>query len=285
MQKKTRVKAMIAALNCTCAVLPVLAGSLSVGSDAPECNSMLHPGSMVRCVSAEEIKSQRPEPLVPTVLPPKPIPSSKKDEPLNSWSGVTEKDIDDYLASYGKPPRAAVRAILNPTDANIAQMGSEEKRMQVIASYVAQRWTEMQQSKSIASAAPTLDAYTMVPAFVGMRVTVVATAECKSCEAIVASVQQLLEEAPVVNARLMMITDDDTMPIETLVKWGSALPANIISFAQARRKGWTEVPTVEITDMKSKKQRTLSGEIDLNRLKGTIMNMRKQSITLGEPAK
>ena len=56
----------------------------------------------------------------------------------------TEARVEAFLQQYGKPPREAVRALLDPTDENIAAWLRVQRRTVSIAAYVAGRMTELQ---------------------------------------------------------------------------------------------------------------------------------------------
>jgi hypothetical protein len=65
-----------------------------------------------------------------------------------------ERAVDDFLAGYGKPPREAVRALLDPTDQNIAAWALAQRRTLDLAAYVGNRLTALQR----ADASPSPDA-------------------------------------------------------------------------------------------------------------------------------
>src|SRR6267154_2798024 len=57
---------------------------------------------------------------------------------------VSDAQESEFLAQYGKPPREAVRALLDPSDTNIAAWLIQQRRVVAVASYVANRITHMQ---------------------------------------------------------------------------------------------------------------------------------------------
>lgn len=70
--------------------------------------------------------------------------------PLPAQAAI-ESQIDAYLASYGKPPREAVRALLNPSDDNIRAFLAQQEKTLSIAGYVAARMTALKQESSAVS--------------------------------------------------------------------------------------------------------------------------------------
>lgn len=54
-----------------------------------------------------------------------------------------EARVDAYLANFGKPPRAAVRALLEPSDENIQAFVTDQKNTLSLAAYVAARMTAL----------------------------------------------------------------------------------------------------------------------------------------------
>ncbi len=245
---------------------------------------MLKPGAIIQC--AKESTRTVPPIKDDTKSPVGVTPSLNAPKPGSfTFGGVTDAEIDDYLASYGKPPRAAVRALLNPTDDNIATMAAEEKRRQVIAAYVAQRWTEFQQGKVASATNPTLDAYTTLPLFVGMRLLLLVTPDCKECPRIAKAVKGLVEENPVLDGRLIVVSDDESAALDTLLQFGTSLPVSTVSVRQARSLGWTIFPAAEITDTKHQRQRMVTGNLSGASLRNAVIEMRKSKTAAREGVK
>ena len=267
---------------CVCvAVLPPAgADSLSPGSDAPPCNNMLLPGSIVRC----QPQPATPEPVTPQPHQPAEDKSLLETRPTQRLpiGGVTEEAVDDYLAHYGKPPREAVRALINPTDDNIAAMAAREKQRQIVAAYVAQRWNELQQRESALPGKPALEAYTVLPFFIGVQLNAYLTPDCPACEAAVKVVKQLAAENPVADARLMVITDDERAALDTLLRLGALLPVSTLSPQQALANGLERVPVIEVIDTRTRKRRVIAGVPTLKALRETVIAFRKASQTVKE---
>ncbi len=260
------------------------ASPLSVGSDAPACNNMLRPGMMAKC---EEKSVANAVPVsTPTANPALSIPNStniatKLDRAL-PLGGVSEAMVDEYLASYGKPPREAVRALMNPTDENIAAMAIAEQKRQVIAGYVAQRWTEYQQGQSPKSTKATFDAYTVLPMFVGMRLSLYVSPGCGECEAAVLNVRKLVEENPVLDSRLVIIANDERATLETLMHLGVSMPVSTVTPQQATAAGIAATPVIEIIDTRNARRRMISGIATADALREAVIQLRKSGRVTNE---
>lgn len=64
-----------------------------------------------------------------------------------------DAEISAFLADYGKPPREAVRALLDPTDDNIRAWIRTQQKTLAVAAYVARRMTALQQEHPAGGAA------------------------------------------------------------------------------------------------------------------------------------
>ena len=64
--------------------------------------------------------------------------------PIGPAGPVSETDIDRFLAEYGKPPRSAVGALLDPTEKNIAAMREDLLQRESLAAYIAERMSDLQ---------------------------------------------------------------------------------------------------------------------------------------------
>ena len=65
-----------------------------------------------------------------------------------------DAEISAFLGDYGKPPREAVRALLDPTDDNIRAWIRAQQRTLAVAAYVARRMTALQQENPADGTAP-----------------------------------------------------------------------------------------------------------------------------------
>ena len=133
MKRAFRLLLAVAAMVCAAALWPVRAqesfSALFPGADTSDCHSALRTGP-TRCSGSVPLKEPSWPGDVPTNLPPK--------------AEEIDARIDAFLANYGKPPREAVRALLEPTDMNILAMLRNQQQVTAIADYVATRMTELQ---------------------------------------------------------------------------------------------------------------------------------------------
>jgi hypothetical protein len=110
----------LAALAQACAAQ----ASLVPGAPPGDCRSALRVG-IVACQATDAAAAQSG-----------PAPAAAR--------AVSEAQVDAFLQQWGKPPREAVRALLDPSDENIlAWIGSQRSTLSV-ARYVATRMTELQ---------------------------------------------------------------------------------------------------------------------------------------------
>jgi len=106
------------------------AAALDPGADLSDCHSALRPGPSA--CAAGDAPSTAGDRAAATA---EPVPRSD----------ALERQVDAFLAAYGKPPREAVRALLDPSDAHIAQLLAKQQETLALAAYVANRMTELQQ--------------------------------------------------------------------------------------------------------------------------------------------
>jgi hypothetical protein len=95
---------------------------LQAGATAPDCRSALHVGPVQCAGDPTRTDSER--------------------------AAALERAVDAYLANFGKPPREAVRALLDPSDRNIELWAQEQRRTLAIAAFAAARLTAIQQDSA-----------------------------------------------------------------------------------------------------------------------------------------
>jgi hypothetical protein len=258
------------------------ADTLRPGSDAEPCENMLDPGPMQRC------RAPRPMMPAPTVATPtqnKPVaapsrPASAEEqlshEPL-VIGGVSETDIDAYLAAYGKPPREAVRALLNPTDENILAMHHAQQRQLVTGVYVAERAAALQQAAMRNTS--TRELYTVLPHFLGMQLTLYVAPRCEACTHAVASLKQVLDTFPHARARLRVLAQRDDEVIAALQAWQVPIAAQRLTLAQAATLALFQLPTLDIVDTRSSRRQRLLGDFTLQKVRETVLALREVKLT------
>lgn len=110
---------------------------LTPGVGHLQCQSMLHPGIWTRCTPPP-----RKVPIQPAaaIVSPRPQrPPAVSAAPTGSTS--LQARVHHYLHNYGKPPRVAVQALLDPTRANIQNWANYMHREEVLDLYLAKQLT------------------------------------------------------------------------------------------------------------------------------------------------
>lgn len=216
-----------------------------IGSTMTHCASPTFVGA-TQCTD----KPSKPAPP-PPVTSKRVAPAKNSSEQRESVGdlvvgGVKESEVNEFLANYGKPSRQAVRALLNPSDDNIASMLKVEKSQLAIAAYTAQRRVELSQ---LAGASANELSQADLPALIGMRLTVLVTADCKGCEKFLPIVNQLVTEFPSVDARIGVIGMGD--PKEFVIKaaeLGVYLPVAKVAVERVRQLRLEALPAILVGD-------------------------------------
>ncbi len=106
------------------------ADALAPGADLSDCRSALRPGPTI-CSDIDGPQAGAAADAMTGRTGPRQTPG-------------LEDRVDAYLASYGKPPREAVRALLDPSEENIRAYLRKQDETLAIAAYVAARMTALQ---------------------------------------------------------------------------------------------------------------------------------------------
>lgn len=172
--------------------------------------------------------------------------SDAAESPSNR--SITEAQVNEYLAQYGKPPREAVRALLNPTDDNIAAWIRKQREVVAIASYVASRMTQMgsQFDDGWVGGAPMPKSN--LPAAIQMRVTLLLKLDDPPSLRAVRALQILVDRYPSIDGRLVQVGPlPDGELRRSLTKLGAVLP---ISFAPLETMEGVSGPSLLIEDLR-----------------------------------
>jgi hypothetical protein len=106
----------------------ILLGSVAVAAQSGLASQLLVPGVLsLECRSALRIG----------------VIACDDHTDSNQAASVGEMQVNEFLANYGKPPREAVRALLDPSYSNISAWLRKQREVVAIASYVASRMTEL----------------------------------------------------------------------------------------------------------------------------------------------
>jgi hypothetical protein len=127
-------RSFLAALLATCAAaMASSAGAgpaaLTLGPNLDDCRSALRLGP-IQC--AESIASDSP---VGTASVAAWRPAAAHED--------LEHRVDAFLSDYGKPPREAIRALLEPTDDHVRALLQKQQETIALASYLASRMTAL----------------------------------------------------------------------------------------------------------------------------------------------
>ncbi len=168
---------------------------------------------------------------------------------------VSEERVTEYLAEYGKPPREAVRALLDPTDDNIAAWIRKQRQVISIATYVASRMTEMQSQFKSEGIDPPIS-MSQLPAMVQMRATLFVEAETASSQHAANALHQVVGRYPSLDARVVQIEPQpERAPPNWLVKFNTLLPVSIASPTTGDN---LPLPSLLLEDLRYQTRRRLS---------------------------
>jgi hypothetical protein len=193
----------------------ILAGVLTIASQSSRAaQPVLVPGALpADCRSALRIglvSCSQPalNDLTDSATPGHVVPPPVDLMPIIDFSrprSVSEAQVNEYLAQFGKPPREAVRALLDPTDANIAAWIRKQRQVLSIASYVATRMTEMQMQLDTDSSVGSPLPPSGLSAMIQMRATLYLNASDAPSRQAVRALQQLVARHPSVDGRLAQV--------------------------------------------------------------------------------
>ncbi len=269
----------------------VAASALTPGSDAPACRNKLTPGEMQACSGrAEEpaTADQSDRSATPAANAPargsghqSPSPPSlSAAKPM--IGGVSDDDIQAFLANHGKPPIEAVRALLNPTDENIRALVAQKKRQLLIAAYVAERTVALEQEAAQATALLPRDAYTVMPHFIGMQLAVYVTSDCRGCPQAIDTAQRLVEQFPVLDVKVIFVGDAERDVVDSVIRWAIAMPVAPITIEEARAKRIRRLPTIELRDARSGVQRRFESIPKVEALREAVLQLRQPQLAARE---
>lgn len=226
----------------------------------------------------------------PTVVEPQrtasqPAPSKDASQVTSTQvktpkTGVSESDIDAYLANYGKPTRESARAMLDPTDENIAAMARSIRQQTATASYVGTRLTNLQQvDPGLVAINPSFSSEDL-PYLSGMRVVLHTVVGCKECDRAVVLLQRLVAESPILDARIVVhgVSDPKSLLLE-MGRIGITLPATAATPTQAKYAKYA--PIALGSDTRYGNESLISEFKNTQELRTALANIRKSSLTKG----
>jgi hypothetical protein len=186
---------------------------------------------------------------------------------------ISEAQVTEYLAQYGKPPREAVRALLDPTDANIAAWLRKQRQVISIASYVAHRMTEMQSQLETdhRDGSPTSVSY--LPAMIQIRATLYLNSRDASSLRAARVLQRVVARHPSIDGRLVQVEPTPSGLLSTWVaRLDTMLPVSILPPGSTND---AQVPSLLIEDLRyGSSQRLDATDITPEQLQDQIASLR-----------
>lgn len=209
--------------------------------------------------------------------PPTPAPTASKGTVAGA---VSESDIDNFLANHGKPSRESARALLDPSDENIAAMARSLRQQSATAAYVASRMTAMQQvDPGLSPINPSFNSEDL-PLLSGMRLVLHVTKGCAACERAAMVAQRLVAESPILDARVVMHGVSDTR--ELLLEMGRVGLTLPVTIATPALKAYAQqAPTAIVADIRNGKERTITTFTSTQDLRSAIAQLRRSSQEVG----
>ncbi|MEB8605622.1 hypothetical protein OW715_13485 [Acidithiobacillus ferriphilus] len=242
------------------------ASFLSVGPIGPKCGSFLSQGAVTACVQKKKMAS---------IL--------KPGKTLKETESLDQKEKRFYK-NYGKPPKAAAAALLDPTPENIKGWALEEIRSQNNAAAVAAALTE--EEKKIENSEQNIPsevaAEAKMPTYFADDMTIIMWGggeKCPACKAQQAVLQAMAAENPTMSiseklvgkASLQKVVDFETH---------NGLDFNVLpaTKSEAVKAGIKALPSLAITDDEYHHAAVLTGFVNVKQLRGFIMALRRNGI-------
>jgi len=157
-----------------------------------------------------------------------------------------ESRIDTYLANYGKPPREAVRALLDPSDDNIRALLAQQEKTLSLAGYVAARMTAFKQdSTALSEGIGPRDG----PSFGRMRISLHQSARDTSTRTTLRALAELVRSVPALQAGVALAGPLDSAQLSDAV--GRIDPALSVTPAPKEPVDTLRMPFLRIEDLQN----------------------------------
>lgn len=229
--KAVAVQLLLSALCCTLTGAVCCRttndGRLIPGADTSDCRSALRLGP-VECKSAD--------------------PGAANQSMRGERQQLdADASVEAFLANYGKPPREAVRALLNPTDENIRALMRQQEQTLAVAAYVAERMTALQRRV----AQFPRDEKTIsrdLPSFLQMRITLIQNLGDPTALPAMHALRDLAFEAPVLRAGVGFVGPlDDQQLREGIARVEEPLSVTVLP---AQANNGQDLPRILIEDLR-----------------------------------
>ena len=239
---------------------------LSVGPIGPKCGNFLAPGNVTACVQKKKMAS---------------ILTPRKPQNENESLGQKEKR---FYKNYGKPPKAAAAALLDPTPENIKGWALEEIRSQNNAAAVAAALTteEKKIENSEQNIPSEVAAEAKMPTYFADDITVTmwgGGVKCPACKAQQAALQAMATENPTMNIKEELVGKTSLQEVVDY-ETQSGLDFNVlpVTKSDAVKAGIKALPSLVITDEEYHHTAVLTGFVNVKQLRGFIMTLRRNGV-------
>jgi hypothetical protein len=186
-----------------------------------------------------------------------------------------EAEVDAFIANHGKPPREVARALLDPTDENIAAMARRLQRDHAVAAYVGQRMTELQQSDPTLATAVSTAVPGDLPSFTGLRLVLVSQTECARCDRAAQALQRLVAIYPTLDARVAVAgVREPRQLVAEMARSGVTLPTSPADEALLQRTRRAP-PFLLVADVRRQREALLADIDDTERLRAALLEFQR----------
>ena len=263
---------MAIAAEAVLATAPLLAQSpvpyaLGVGAQYNECQSALQVGPQ-DCNDSARSTSNHAARVV-------------AEQREASFRPQMETRIDEFLASFGKPPREAVRALLDPSDDNIRAYLAQQDKTLALASYVAARMTALKQDENPSRLRDNLSRDE--PGFSRMRLSLHQTARDRSTQETLRVLAELVRSMPSLQAGVVLAKPVDASQLKDVLDRIdpalSVLPAPVAAVDTSR------LPFLRIEDLQSGAVYDVDArDLGIDQIREAVLAVRKSGAAINAPA-
>ncbi|PKY09751.1 hypothetical protein B1757_13200 [Acidithiobacillus marinus] len=266
-------QSVVLAISCAAFGQSAIAGSfLTPGPIGPACGSFLTPGNMIACLKKQEVKKAAKKKI-----------KQPKKPPENSL----ESREKAFYKNYGKPPKAAASALLDPTPEHIKAWALQAIRQQENATEVAAALTR-EEKKLMAQKTkipPLLAMESKIPNYYGDGMKIVMWGEppklCPGCAAEEQVIQAIATENPNITVSEDLVGAGS---LQAAIRYAANswfdFNVNPKNKKEAELAGIREVPSLVITDTEYHRGMVIDGTANMKTIKDAIIALRKRDMSL-----
>jgi hypothetical protein len=209
--------------------------SLATGADSSDCRSAMRLGP-IRCDSLVEFRSVAGE-------------RGSLQDKVRGSDAATEVQIDAFLSNYGKPPREAVRALLDPSDSNVRALLRKQEETLAVATFLASRLSELRRKARTGANFGNRDSLATTVELARMRVRLFEKPGDPEAAIALKSLQSLAAASPALLAEVDLVAGSDAVGLAQEI---SKVPAPLQAAGIAPDDCVAdELPFVRIEDLRS----------------------------------